>query len=81
MKAFEYAETQSFTFFNFGVQQMLRILTAKWTKAFGKGYVISKTKVKQNLLVVVIDYFKEVLLEQFKEKSKKSVPRSNIILF
>ena len=52
LRAFEYAEIQYCFFFDFGVQQMLKILIEKWTKAFSEGYVISKTKVKRNLLVV-----------------------------
>ena len=44
---------------------MLNILTANSTKALGEGYVILKIKVKQNLLLVAIDYFKNVHLEQF----------------
>ena len=32
-------------------------LKLHWTKAFGEGGVTSKTKVKQNLLVVVNDHF------------------------
>ena len=64
LRSFEYAETESCIFFNFGVQQMLKISIAKQTK---ERYVISKTKVKQNLLLVVIDYFKKVHLEQFQE--------------
>ena len=52
LRAFEYAEIQSCIFFDFGVQQMLKILIGK----FGEGYVISKTKVKWNLLLVVFDY-------------------------
>ena len=51
---------------------MLNILMAKWAEAFVGGYVISKSRVKQNLLEV-IDYFKYVHLEQFWEKSKKKV--------
>ena len=50
LRAFEYAETQFCTFFDFGVQQMLKILIAKLTRVLGEGYVISKTKVKKNLL-------------------------------
>ena len=35
-----------------------KALNLHWTKAFGEACVISKTKVKQNLLVVVVfDYF------------------------
>ena len=79
MRAFEYEETQSCAFFDFGVQQMLNILRAKWTKPFVEGYVISNTKVKQNLLVVVIDYFKSVHFKVWEKK--KGVPRINIILF
>ena len=47
-------------FFDFGVQQMRSMLTAKWTKAFVEGYFISKSKVKRDLLVVLINYFKNV---------------------
>ena len=50
---------------------MLNILIANWTKAFVGGYVISKSRVKQNFLVV-IDYFKNVHLERFQEKKKVS---------
>ena len=50
---------------------MQNILIEKWTKAFVGGYVISKSRVKQNLLVV-IEYFKNVHLEQFWEKKKVS---------
>ena len=50
-----------------------------WTKAFGECYVISKTKVKQNfLVVVVIDYFKKAHLEQFQEKLKKRCPNEQL---
>ena len=49
------------------------------TKAFGQRYVISKTEVKRNLLVV-IDYFKNVHLELFRE-NKKGVLRNVKILF
>ena len=38
---------------------------AKWTKAFGERSVIFKTKVKQNWLVELINYFKKVNLKQF----------------
>ena len=65
LRAFENAATQFCIFFNFGVQQMLNILTANSTKALGEGYVILKIKVKQNLLLVAIDYFKNVHLELF----------------
>ena len=34
-----------------------KALNLHWTKAFGEGNDISKTNVKQNLLLVVIDYF------------------------
>ena len=64
--------------FDFGVQQMPKILTAKWNKAFGERYVISKTKVKWSLLVVVIDYFKKVHLREFWEKPKKRVSQETI---
>ena len=60
---------------------MLNILTANSTKALGEGYVILKTKVKQNYLIVVIDYLKKKHLEQFQEKSKKKGLRINKILF
>ena len=58
------------------VSSYSKALNLHWTKAFGEGYIISKTKVKQNLLVVVIDYLEH--LEQFQ---KKGVPRNNMILF
>ena len=47
------------------------MLISKWTKAFGEGYVISKTKVKRNLLALVNDYFKKVHLKQFKKKKRR----------
>ena len=47
LRASEYKDTQLASFFDFGVQQMLEILLAKWTKAFGKGYVLSKTKINE----------------------------------
>ena len=45
-----------------------------WITAFGEGYVISKTKVKWNLLVVVIDYFKKYTLSN-SEREKKGSPK------
>ena len=48
-----------------------KALNLHWTKAFGEGCVKSKTKVKQNLFVVVIDYYKKLHLKQFQEKKKR----------
>ena len=48
-----------------------KALNLHWTKAFGEGCVKSKTKVKQNLFVVVIDYYKKLHLKQFQEKKKE----------
>ena len=50
------------------VSEDSKALNSHCTKAFGEGYVISKTKVKQNFLVLVNDYFKKVHLEQFRKK-------------
>ena len=50
---------------------MLKILIAKWTKALGEGYVISKSKVKQNYLIVVIDYLKKSIWSNSKRNQKK----------
>ena len=43
-----------------------KALDLNLTKAFSGPYIISKTKVKHNLLLVVIDYFKKVHLERFR---------------
>ena len=39
------------------VAEYLKAFNLHLTKALGEGYVISKTKVKRNLLLAVIDYF------------------------
>ena len=58
----------------------LKALNLHWTKAFDEGYIISITKVKQNLLVKVVnDYFKNALGAILKRKN--GVPRNNMILF
>ena len=55
---------------------MLKIIIANRTKAFSKGYVISKTKVKQNFLLLVIDCFKKSTLEAILRKVKKGCPKN-----
>ena len=46
-------------------------LILQWTKAFGEGYVLAISNVKQNLLIVVSDYYNRVYEKQFRTKSKK----------
>ena len=72
LRASEYAEIQSCIFFDFGVQQMLKILIAKWTKAYGEKYVLSITQVKQNLLTVVYDHFNKVYVISNKSRTRLS---------
>ena len=50
------------------VSAYLKALNLHWTKSFGEGYVILKSKVKQNLLVVEIDYFKKCIWNNFEKK-------------
>ena len=54
------------------VSAFSKAVNSQLNKAFVEGYIISKSKVKRNLLVVVIDYFKNGHLEQFREKKKVS---------
>lgn len=37
---------------------------AKWTKALGEGYVLSKSQVKQDLSIVVNDYFNKRAIQK-----------------
>ena len=57
------------------VQAYSEALVLQWTKAFGEGYVLTKTSVKKSLLKIVYDYYNRVYVEQFQTKSKsKSIP-------
>ena len=72
LRASEYAKIQSCTFFDFGVQQMLKILIVKWTKAHGERYVLSITQVKQDLLTAVYDHFNKVYVISYKSRTHLS---------
>ena len=48
-----------------------KALNLHWTKKFGEGYVISKTKLKQNLLPVEIDYLIKVHFKLLLEKKRE----------
>ena len=57
-----------------------KAINSQWNKAFVEKYDISKSKVKQNL-VVVINYFKNVHLEEFRKKNKRCLKKQyNTIL-
>ena len=65
--------------FRFWRSTNAKILIAKWTKAFGEWYVISKTKVKRNLLVVVIDFtLQKCTWSNSERNQKKGVPKNNL---
>ena len=51
------------------------MLISKWTKAFGEGYVISKTLVKRKLLLVVNDYFKKCIWSNYEKIHEKRCPQ------